>query len=92
MSRRNRNHYLVPEAKEAMKEFKGKVMGKEGYRVNPNEPDDVKFEIAKERNVPLTNGYNGNLTSSEAGTVGGPIGGKMVSEMIKLAKQNLLKG
>ena len=38
-----------------------------------------KMEVANEIGVPLTNGYNGNLTSAQNGSVGG----EMVRKMIK---------
>ena len=38
-----------------------------------------KMEVASELGVPLTNGYNGNLTSAQNGSVGG----EMVRKMIK---------
>ena len=39
-----------------------------------------KFEVANELGVPLTDGYNGNLTSKQNGSVGG----YMVNKMIEL--------
>ena len=33
--------------------------------------DRFKMEVAGELGVPLTNGYNGNLTSAQNGSVGG---------------------
>lgn len=33
--------------------------------------DRFKYEVANELGVPLTNGYNGNLTSKQNGSVGG---------------------
>ena len=33
--------------------------------------DRFKFEVANELGVPLTDGYNGNLTSRQNGSVGG---------------------
>ncbi|MBR2145188.1 MAG: alpha/beta-type small acid-soluble spore protein, partial [Akkermansia sp.] len=41
--------------------------------------DRFKMEVASELGVPLTNGYNGNLTSAQNGSVGG----EMVRQMIK---------
>ena len=35
--------------------------------------DRFKFEVANELGVPLTDGYNGNLTSKQNGSVGGYI-------------------
>ena len=55
----SRNRVEVPEAKNAMNNF--------------------KMEVASELGVPLTNGYNGNLTSAQNGSVGG----EMVRKMIK---------
>ncbi len=66
-------------------------MSKEGYSVNPARPDDVKYEVAEELGVPLSPDGNGNLTTEEAGQVGGKIGGTMVREMIRLAQERLAK-
>lgn len=90
MARRN-NRLLVPEAREAVNKLKGQVMAKEGYHVDSNHPESVKYEVAKDLEVPLQKGYNGKLTSEQAGKVGGNIGGKMVKEMIKMAQQSMKK-
>ena len=39
-----------------------------------------KMEVANELGVPLTNGYNGNLTSAQNGSVGGYMVKKMIEE------------
>jgi small acid-soluble spore protein D (minor alpha/beta-type SASP) len=44
-----------------------------------------KMEAAKEVGVNLTNGYNGNLTSRENGSVGG----QMVKKMVESYERNL---
>lgn len=88
MSKRN-NKILVPEARQALDQFKGKVMAKAGYDVQGQKPNEVKYEVAEDLGISLKKGYNGNLKSSDAGKVGGKIGGNMVREMIKLARQNL---
>ncbi|MBO5352836.1 MAG: alpha/beta-type small acid-soluble spore protein [Lachnospiraceae bacterium] len=62
---RSRNRVEVPEAKEAMNQF--------------------KMEVAGELGVPLTNGYNGNLTSAQNGSVGG----EMVRKMIKRQEESM---
>ena len=41
--------------------------------------DRFKFEVANEIGVPLKQGYNGDLTSRENGSVGG----EMVRQMIR---------
>ena len=51
MSNSNNNRINVPQAKEAMNQF--------------------KMQAAQEVGVNLQNGYNGHLTSREAGSVGG---------------------
>ena len=39
-----------------------------------------KFEVANELGVPLTDGYNGYLTSKQNGSVGGEMVRKMIAE------------
>ena len=45
----------------------------------------MKFEIASELGVNLKNGYNGDLTSKQNGSVGG----EMVKRMINQAKGSI---
>ena len=45
--------------------------------------DKFKFEVASELGVPLTDGYNGNLTSKQNGSVGGYMVKKMIEEQEK---------
>ncbi len=47
--------------------------------------DQFKMQSANEVGVNLKNGYNGDLTSREAGSVGG----QMVKKMIEAYEQNL---
>jgi len=61
----NSNKINVPQAKEAMNQF--------------------KMQAANEVGVNLKQGYNGDLTSREAGSVGG----QMVKKMIEAYEQNL---
>ena len=44
-----------------------------------------KMEVANELGVPLTEGYNGNLTSAQNGSVGG----EMVRKMIKRQEESM---
>ncbi|MEH7234629.1 alpha/beta-type small acid-soluble spore protein [Bacillus sp. JJ1562] len=90
MARRKRRP-LVPEAREELDQLKANVMRKQGYKIDPANPDKVKYEVAKELGIPLNDEYNGNLTSKQAGKVGGNIGGNMVKEMIRMAQENLNK-
>ena len=59
------NKNLVPEAKEALNQF--------------------KMQAANEVGVTLKQGYNGDLTSREAGSVGG----QMVKKMIESYEKNM---
>ena len=45
-----------------------------------NALDQFKMQAASEVGVNLTNGYNGNLTSKEAGSVGGQMVKKMIEK------------
>lgn len=49
--------------------------------------DRFKMEVASEMGVPLKNGYNGDLTSYQNGSVGG----EMVRQMIKSYEENMAK-
>ena len=60
----NNNKLNVPQAKQAMEQF--------------------KMQAASEVGVNLQNGYNGNLTSREAGSVGG----QMVKKMCTIRTAN----
>ena len=42
-----------------------------------------KMEVANEIGVPLSEGYNGNLTSAQDGSVGGYMVKKMIEEQEK---------
>jgi hypothetical protein len=47
--------------------------------------DKLKYEIASEVGVTLSQGYNGNIAARDAGR----IGGNMVKRMIAMAEQSL---
>ena len=64
-SKNSNSGMAVPEAKEAMRQF--------------------KEEVASELGVNLKDGYNGDLTSKEAGS----IGGEMVRRMIKKQEEQM---
>ena len=66
MSSNNSNRIVVPQARDAMDQF--------------------KMEAAREMGVNLKQGYNGDLTAQQAGS----IGGQMVKKMIE-AYENGLK-
>jgi len=64
-------------------------MSKKSNRINVPEAreamDKFKMEAASEVGVNLKEGYNGDLTSREAGSVGG----QMVKKMIESYEKNL---
>ena len=47
--------------------------------------NQFKYEVASEVGVPLQQGYNGHLTSAQAGSVGG----QMVKKMIENQKRQM---
>lgn len=79
-----RNKLLVPEARAGVDRLKARI-------ANTQDPQEAKYEVAKEVGVPLDQKYNGNLTSKEAGKIGGSLGGQMVREMIKMAEEKMKK-
>ena len=48
--------------------------------------DKFKYEVASEVGVNLKNGYNGDISSKDAGK----IGGNMVKKMIQQAENNMI--
>ncbi len=50
--------------------------------------DRFKMEVASEIGVPLKQGYNGDLTSAQAGS----IGGEMVRQMIRRQEEQMKSG
>jgi small acid-soluble spore protein D (minor alpha/beta-type SASP) len=89
MARRRSRRPVVPEAGQALDMLKAHVMRQEGYQVNPQQPEQVKYEVARTIGVPLQQGYNGHLRTDEAGKVGGEIGGAMVRELVRIAQERL---
>ena len=47
--------------------------------------EKMKYEVANEIGVPLKQGYNGDLTSAQAGS----IGGEMVKKMIMKQEEQM---
>lgn len=77
-----RNKLLVPEARQGLDQLKAQLS-------KSNNPNDAKFEVAREQGISLNKGYNGDLPSKEAGKIGGNMGGKMVRELVKMAQQQM---
>ena len=58
-----------------------------GFTTKEQAMENFKMEVANSLNVNLKQGYNGDLTSREAGS----IGGEMVKRMIAYAESNMKK-
>ena len=54
-------------------------------KITEDAMDKFKMEVASELGVNLKDGYNGDLTSKEAGS----IGGEMVRQMIKKQEESM---
>lgn len=89
MSRRRRNKLVVPEARQALDNLKAKVL--QEYSMVPQgvKADEVTSQVARKIGIPFSNDYNGDLTTKNAGKIGGNIGGKMVRELVKMAQQQI---
>lgn len=81
----------MQDAEHSMQLFKADVMRNAGFDVNTNEPESVKYEVAKALGTPLNPEYNGHIQAVTAGKIGGRIGGLMVKEMVRMAKQSLVE-
>lgn len=82
---------MIPQAQKGLDRLKVQVMREQGFAVNPERPDAVKYEVARAVGIPLNPDYNGHLSTKQAGKIGGRIGGPMVREMVRIAQQALAK-
>ncbi|PTX53659.1 small acid-soluble spore protein alpha/beta type [Melghirimyces profundicolus] len=88
---RRRNQLLVPEAREGMERLKSRIISEQTGRPVRGAVD-TKTEMARQAGVPYrAGGYNGNLKTEEAGKMGGPVGGQMVKELVKMAQEELAR-
>lgn len=78
MSRRRRP--LVADSRSGLDALKAKV-------AQVADPNQAKYEVARELHVHLQKGYNGQLSSHDAGRIGGRLGGSMVKEMVRMGMQ-----
>lgn len=88
MADNNNNGLLVPQSRNALDDLKVEVAQELGLNVSSEQDlqqtiDQRKYEIAQQIGVPLQHGYNGDLTSREAGAVGGRLGGHLGGQMVK---------
>jgi small acid-soluble spore protein D (minor alpha/beta-type SASP) len=84
----NNNGLLVPAAAGALDQLKFEVAQDIGWKPAnlqdlQQKIDQAKYEVASAINVPLEHGYNGDLTSRQAGAVGGRLGGRLGGQMVK---------
>ncbi|MBX6351845.1 MAG: alpha/beta-type small acid-soluble spore protein [Thermoflavifilum sp.] len=82
MGRRRR--LLVPEARAAMDALRGSVMADETKQPNADVAD-----VARQVGVPYNERDNGEMTTRQAGKIGGEIGGSMVRRLIAIAEQQM---
>ncbi len=91
MGKRRRNRLLVPEAREALDALMRNVVSDtlhQGAFVGAQ--TQVVDKVANLLGIPYReNGDNGNLTTRQAGRIGGKIGGNMVQKLVKIAQQEL---
>lgn len=97
MSRRSSRNPLVPESKEALARLRQEVAGEigaptSGVTETHEGPDAITHAIADMYGVPLQEQYNGQLTSHDAGRLGGHLGGQMVKRLIAQAETLLANG
>ena len=82
-------HAMVAEEKPRKKQKGAYLEMKNNNQINVPQAreamDKFKMQAAQEVGVNLTNGYNGHLTSREAGSVGG----QMVKKMIEAYEQGM---
>lgn len=91
---RRRSRLLVPEAREALDRLKCQVIREHFPEAAVNcsdQPDDVKYAVANQLDIPLAKGDNGELTTRQAGRVGGQMGGSMVRRLVEMAQQQLVE-
>ncbi|WP_068776193.1 small, acid-soluble spore protein, alpha/beta type [Paenibacillus sp. FJAT-26967] len=89
MARRRSRRAAFPGSERSLDRFKAEVMREAGYKVSPDQPNQVKYEVAQSLGIPLVPGSNGQLRTEDAGRIGGQIGGRMVRELVRMAQQQL---
>ncbi|MDA8353564.1 MAG: alpha/beta-type small acid-soluble spore protein [Firmicutes bacterium] len=89
MARRRRNQLLVPEARQEMKRLKSRIISQQlGWPVQGDQ--QMKAEMARQAGVPYQpQGDNGEMTTAEAGKMGGAVGGQMVRELVQMAQEQM---
>ena len=94
---------MNPLAARALEDLKYEVAEEQGYFQHQpgNNPakeydqtlDRMKYEVAEDLGIRLNHGYNGDMTTRDAGRIGGQmggeIGGNMVRKMIEFAESRM---
>lgn len=100
-----RRRILNPLAQKALQDMKMEIAQELGYIHQKSQGDRArayaealekqKFEVARELGIDLKKGYNGDLSSKDAGAIGGHlggrIGGEMVKRLVRLAQEKMLE-
>lgn len=100
MSRRRRRSLLVPEARQALDQLKDQVMVERRWDAAPGIGSGAMPStqpmggptvegVAQSLNIPYNPRDNGDMTTRQAGRLGGEIGGSMVKRLIDIAEQQL---
>jgi small acid-soluble spore protein D (minor alpha/beta-type SASP) len=89
-----RRKLLVPDSREAMETLKAQVIADKSTPQTPRSAASVSNQgsvasVASRLGIPYQPSDNGNMTTRQAGKIGGQIGGTMVQRLIQLAEQNL---
>lgn len=94
---------MNPLAARALDDMKVEVAQEMGYfqhqpGANPEKEydqalDQMKYEVADDLGIQMNHGYNGDMTTRDAGRIGGQmgghIGGQMVRKMIEFAESKM---
>lgn len=88
MSKNNNSRPLVSAAAGALDQLKFEVAQDLGVPAAnlqdlQSRLDERKYEIASDLGIPFQHGYNGEITSKQAGKVGGRLGGHLGGQMVK---------
>ena len=84
---RNKQQQIAKQSKSTLRSKEEFIMSNSTNRAAVPEAkaalDRFKYEVASEIGVPLTDGYNGDLTSKQNGSVGGYMVKKMIEAQEK---------
>ncbi|MBE3552858.1 MAG: alpha/beta-type small acid-soluble spore protein [Kyrpidia tusciae] len=86
-----RRRILVPEARPALDRLKRDLMEEKGFTSDQGRDQPLEEQVAGRLGIPLGKGDDGDLTTRQAGKVGGAMGGPLVRKLIEMAQQQLVE-